>query len=244
MMFQADAYNEAFEAYRKALSHPVPDVDASIDLVPAAVAAHRESEAYDLLKSLGARSSNQGVRTAMSKLMAAQGNFEEAVRYAVEACRLAQTDLAPWEQLASIYSDAGDGERLADVLTTMQRLAPQSAVTSYYAAASFFLRSQFEAALRAVQESIAADGRRARTHNLLGAINASLGNADAARRAFLAALDLDPRDITAYTNLALLDLQLHDPSSARRLFAEALSLDPESETARQGLIDAEEAMAH
>jgi Flp pilus assembly protein TadD len=88
------------------------------------------------------------------------------------------------------------------------------------------------------REAIAIEPHRAATHNLLGAIEASLGRSDQARAAFEAALRLDARDSTTYTNLGLLELSSGNAARASKLFGEALSLDPTSDGARRGLAQA------
>src|SRR5262249_52360266 len=85
------------------------------------------------------------------------------------------------------------------------------------------------------RQSIEMEPQRAASHNLLGAIQASLGQSEQARGAFRAALDLDSRDSATYTNLGMLELSSGNGSKAADLFAAALSTDPASYAGRQGL---------
>jgi tetratricopeptide (TPR) repeat protein len=243
LMARISAYDEAFENYRTALALHPADADAPRGLVSVAIAAHRESEAVSLLKALASADSGQvQVRIALSRLLAARGEFEQAIAQAAEACRAVPSSLAAWEQLASIFSDAGEAERLDAAVDSMRNLDPKNAVTLYYTGASHFLHGRLELAVTTVQQAIAADPRHAAAYNLLGATYASLGNVTAAREAFTTAIGLDPRDSATYTNLALLELNAHNPSSAGRWFAEALSLDPTSTAAREGLAQARNAV--
>jgi Flp pilus assembly protein TadD len=168
----------------------------------------------------------------------ARGRVEEAIAQATEACRVARSDLAAWEQLASIFSDVGDADRLDATVEVMRRLGPRHGATLYYDAAARFLHGQLQPALERAREAVAADGSRAAAHNLLGAIHASLGSPELARTSFTAAMELNPRDTSTYTNLAMLELNLHNAPAASRWFAEALSLDPTLSTARDGLLQA------
>jgi spermidine synthase len=236
MMARLAAYDEAFDNYTTALTLDATDSEALAGIVPVAVAAHREDEAVGLLESVGsAPPGHARARTSLAKLLAARGAVDEAIAQATEACRLAPSDLAAWEQLASIFSDVGDAEQLDRTVATMRRIDPHHGGTLYYAAASHFLHGRLEPALETVQAAIAVDSRRAAAQNLLGAIHASMGNVAAARRAFADAMARDPRDSATYTNLARLELHANNLSAASRWFGEALSLDPASAAAREGL---------
>lgn len=233
-MLAADAYDIAYQDYTNAARLDRTDATALAGLVRTAVASHHEAEAATLLKSLAGESSVPAPRIALSKLLAATGGFDEALNTARAAALAAPADPAALEQLASLYAERGDPVGLDPVVDTLQRLFPNRPMTSYYAAASSFLHERLPAALARAQEAVEKDPQHAASHNLLGAIHASLGQAAEARTAFQAALRLDARDSTTYTNLALLELSSGRSAQAADLFSEALSLDPSSEAARQG----------
>ena len=134
-----------------------------------------------------------------------------------------------------MYADVGDAAQLDAVVAELRRRFPSAATTRYYEAAASFLRGDLRHASTLAQESIALEPRRAAAHNLLGAIQASLGQAEQARATFRTALELDARDSATYVNLALLELSSGRPGEAASLFTEALSLDPSSEAAHEGL---------
>jgi Flp pilus assembly protein TadD len=171
---------------------------------------------------------------ALSRLYAASGSVEEAVRTAAEAVARAPDDASALEQLASVYADIGDGSRLAPIVARLASHADRAG-SHYYAAALQFLEGDLEAAAAAARAALTIDPRHGKAQNLIGAIQATKGDTSAARTAFNAALTLDPRDPATYQNLALLELNTGNVAAAARLYAEALSLDPASETARQGL---------
>jgi spermidine synthase len=243
LMLNADAYEMAYQDYAKALELDAGDSEAPDGLVRAAVAAQHQPDAIARLES-AARSHPRAVRVwiALSKLQAAAGAFDRAVAAAKEAVAVDPREPAALEQLASLYSDAGDGVNLDVVANTLRHAFPDSRGAHYYTAAAQFLHQDLPAAARSVQLAIGVDPRFAPAQNLSGAIQASEGNVDAARSASRAALTLDARDPTTYTNFGVLELSHGHAPEAADLFAEALSIDPASAAARQGLADARRAL--
>jgi spermidine synthase len=238
MMLAADAYDVAYSDFAKAVGLDSTDVGAMAELVRAAVASRRDGEAVRLLKSLiDADPKDTRPRVALSKLQAATGAVEEAIRTAGEASRIESSDPAALDQLASLYADFGDAARLEPTVDLLQRRFGGRPQTLYFAAASSFLQGRLPAALGFIQQVVAADPKRADAYNMMGAIHASLGQVAQARAAFGEALRLNPRDGSAYTNLGLLELSAGGRAQARELFSESLSLDPQSAAARQGLAD-------
>ncbi len=242
LMMRADAYETAYQEYAKALELDPTDPEAPEGIVRAAIAAHRETDAITRLESAARLRHAVGVWIALSKLQAASGSFDRAVAAAKEAIAVDSPDPAALEQIASLYSDAGDAANLDAVADTLRHFFPNSRGAHYYTAAAQFLHQDLAAAARTIQLAIAADPRFAPAQNLAGAIQATEGNVDAARNAFRAALSLDPRDPATYTNFGVLELSHGHAPEAADLFAEALSLDPASPSARQGLADAHRAL--
>ena len=243
MMMKADAYEIGYQEYAKALELDPDDPEAPDGLVRAAAATRREADAIGRLES-AARQRPHGVHVwiALSKMQAAAGSLDRAVAAAREAVSVESLDSVALEQLASLYSDAGDAPSLDAVAQTLRNAFPNSRGAHYYTAASQFLHQDLAAAGRSIQLAITADPKFAPAHNLAGAIQATEGNVDAARAAFRAALTLDPRDAATYTNFGVLELSHGHAPEAANLFAEALSIDPASQTARQGLADARRAL--
>jgi Flp pilus assembly protein TadD len=139
------------------------------------------------------------------------------------------------DQLASLFADAGDGQRLAAIVTDLERAAPDSESTLYYSASLQFMAGRPEEAIRTAEQLRARNPRHARCLNLLGAAYATVGRRDDARRAFEQSIAADPRDPTAYTNLGAFELEAGRADAAADYYAEALTLDPTSNTAQDGL---------
>lgn len=235
MLRRAGAYEQAYDAAGDALEKAPDSAEALQALVESAAATGRQAAAVALLEATVARHPDLvAPRVTLSKLHAAQGAFDIAISVARDARRGGPDDGAALEQLASIYADVGDADRLAPVVYALGQF-PDRAGARYYAAAHHFMRGELAQAQQAAQQALSLDPLFARAQNLLGAIYATQGNTALARKAFEASLALDPQDPTTYQNLALLELNTGNPGGAARLFAEALTLDPESQPAREGL---------
>jgi spermidine synthase len=236
MMLGAGAYDAAYQDFVTASRLDPADRDALSGIARTAVPLHREADAAAVLTSLAAANpTTPAPRIALSKLEAATGAFSAAVASAKDACLIEPIQPEALDQLASLYADAGDAAHLDPVVDELRRLFPARATTRYYEAASRFLHGDLAGASILAQQSIEMEPEQAVSHNLLGAIQASLGQSEQARAAFQAALGLDARDTATYTNLALLELSSGNDARAAGLFAEALSLDPASDAAREGL---------
>jgi spermidine synthase len=238
MLLRADAYRPGYLDFVRALEFD-PGDGASMDgLIRAAASASRLDEARGILSKLAAESGSASAKLALSRVLASQGAIDEAVRLPVGLLQVDPSNFPALEQLASILSDVGDGERLAPVVARMMVSAPGNTWSHYYAAALLFIQQRPADTLREARLAVTADPSNAKAHNLVGASLASLGDRDRARAAFEASLKADPKDPGTYTNLATLELQEGNVARARQYFAEALTIDPTSTTARQGLLSA------
>jgi Flp pilus assembly protein TadD len=239
MLMQAQAFDAAYVDYTAALRLTPSDSAALDGLVRAAAAAHRETDAEALLRSLvSTQRSDAAPRVALAKLLGSRGRLDEAVAIASDATTTFPGDASAWEQLASLHADRGDAARLAPVVTVLRRDFPQRAASWYFAASERFLAGDVAAAMPLAQRAIALNAGYADAYNLLGAAYAEGSNVTAAREAFSASLRLDPRDSVTYANLAQLEMADGRREVAADLFAEALSLDPSSVPAREGLAQA------
>lgn len=235
MLRQATAYEPAYQAALDAVEKSPSSLDAWLTLVDTAVPTGRQRDTLTHLAETAARHPDLAApQIARSRLLAGTGSLDEAARAATVAVQIAPGDPQALEQLASVFADAGDLDRLAPVVAALAAHA-ERAGSHYYAGALAFMRGDLVAAQAAAQRALTTDPRHARAQNLLGAIAATQGQTETARAAFAKALELEPRDPSTYQNLALLELHDGHAAVAARLFAEALSLDPSSVAARDGL---------
>ena len=239
MQLRADAYDVAYEDLSRAADMNPANPAILQELARAAGGSQREQEAIALLDRLSSTiPAEPMLHIARSRLLASLGAIDSAVSAAEQAVAVAPASIPARAQLASLLTDAGDAARLAPVVSSMARAAPQHPDTRYYLAALEFLRQDFAAAVRFGEQAVAEAPTDARAQNLLGAALASLGQFDAARTAFQDAERAAPQDARTQVNLGLLDLRSGSAEDAVQRFAAALALDPESPGALNGLAEA------
>ena len=235
MYLKADASRPAFEDLMRALEASPDDPVALDGLIRVAANLNRIADAQAFLTKLASDPARAPAKLALSRVLASQGNMDEAVRIPFSLLQADASNVPALEQLASVLSDLGDTTRLEPVVARLLQEAPKSTWAHYYAASLFFLQNRHDMALRAARNAVAIDPANAKAHNLIGAALASTGQHDAARAAFETSIKADPREPGTYTNLATLELQSGNRDLAARYFAEALTVDPNSQAARDGL---------
>jgi Flp pilus assembly protein TadD len=237
---KAEAYGLAFDSFRKAVALNPRNADALAGLSQAAAPARKGDEELSWLRSIAASDpGNANVRIELSRLLASSGDVQGGIDAATGALTVAPEEPRAAEQLASVYADAGDGDRLAPLAEAMARRFPSRADPRYYLATAFFLHGQTPQARDTVRGLVAAHPDHARAQNLLGAACATLGDRECAESAFRASIRANPHDASTYVNLGTFYLQSANPAAAD-LFAEALAIDPTSTAARSGLSQARE----
>ena len=244
MELKADAHDAAYDRFRRAVQLNHRNAEALAGLSDAASGAKREDEERAWLESLArAEPDNAVVRVELSRLLATMGHAELAASTASEAVRIAPDDPAAMEQLASVYADAGDAAGLTQVAETLVSKFPSREKSHYYHANALFLNGRIREAMEEARTVVAGNPKDSRAQNLLGVSCANLGLKDCALAAFTAALAVDPRDPATYVNLGVFHLQAANPAAAVQYFSVALTLDHASDPARQGLAEAQAALA-
>ena len=239
MLLQAEAYRLAHDAYAQAFDLEPDDVDGADGLVRSAGEAGQDAVEATLtrLRGIVARDAGRGnvaARVALSQLLGARGEIAEAVSMLSPVA----TDPRVIEQLASLYADQGDVDRLRRVVEQLERIWPDRPGTAYYRATLSLSIGRPQDAIAAAEPAAHRYPLEGRLQNVLGVAYATASRRDEARRAFEAALARDPRDAATYTNLGLLDLETGQADRAVSRFGEALLLDPESARALAALADA------
>ena len=233
MLIDASSPRAAWTDFETALRLDPHDTRALEGLVRTGAAANRGSETATLLRELAAPSDRLEAQIALSRFLASTGAIPEAAALALAAAERHPSDVAALEQLASIFSDVGDKERLLPVVARLRSVAPTADATRYYSASLLFLDGRTDQAIAEARVLVAANPTHARGHNLLGAALATAGRREAARDAFLASLKAEPHDPSTYTNLGLLELETGNRQSGLQRLAEALLLDPNATSARE-----------
>ena len=235
MFLKADAHRPAYDDLARSLTANPEDPAALDALIRAAASLNRISDAQSFLTNLASNPAHISAKLALSRVLASEGNVNEAIRIPFSVLQANPSNIAALEQLASVLSDLGDTARLEPVAIRLVKEAPKSAWSHYYAASLFFLQNRHDLALQAARNAVAIDPAHAKAYNLIGACLANMGRRDEARTAFETSLKSDPRESGTYTNLANLELQSGNRNLAIRYFAEALTVDPTSQSARDGL---------
>jgi spermidine synthase len=235
MLRRAESHAAAYDHYMRAIERNPGDAAALDGLVQTSAPLNRVPATRELLTKLSSNPVHIEARVALSRLLAAEGAFDEAARMALLVVQARPGYVPALEQLASILTDAGDADRLAPVVARLRIDAPERATTHYYAAALAFLQQRPDQAVRDAEAALRIEPGHARARNILGAALAGLGQRDRAREAFTASLTSNPRDPATYSNLATLELESGNRQAAERYFAEALTLDPTNAVAREGL---------
>ncbi|MGE0040029.1 MAG: fused MFS/spermidine synthase [Vicinamibacterales bacterium] len=238
MLLRADAVRPAYADLVRAAGADPLDAGTLDGLIRASAPARRDAETRALLTTLAADPAHQAAGLALSRLLAADGAYDQAVRIPLAQAQADPDNTAALEQLASIFADLGDADRLAPVVARLRQVAPGSEAARYYSASLLFMQGRIDLALGEAQAVTRMNPRHARAQNLAGACLASLGRPDEARTAFEASLAVEGRDPATYTNLGTLELQAGNPGRAAEYFAEALTVDPTSAPARAGLAQA------
>jgi len=235
MFLRSDAHRPAYVDFERALALDPHDPVTLDGLVRAAAGLTRIDDARAILGRLASAPQNTAAKLALSKVLASQGNMDEAARIPLGVLQSDSGNVAALEQLASVLSDAGDAARLEPVVARLVAEAPKNTWAHYYAGSLFFMQSRLELAAQAARNAVSLDPANAKAQNLLGACLASMGQVDAARAAFEASLKADAREPGTYVNLATLEIQSGNRERALQYFAEALTVDPMSQGAREGL---------
>jgi len=244
MELKAEAYDSAYDAFHRAVALNTRNADALAGLSLAASGARKQDDERASLAALAtADPSNAAVRIELSRVLASAGDFDGSIRSAEDALHLAPDDPRAGEQLASVFADAGDVERLGPLAAALVERFPTRPDSRYYEATALFLSGHTREAAAEARRVVAADPKHARAYNLLGAACATDGQRDCARTAFETSLRLNPHDASTYVNLGTLLLQSGSASSAVDCFAEALTVNPTSTAARDGLAQARAALA-
>lgn len=234
MLLRADAFRPAYQDFVRALEADPDDASALEGLLRAAAPLQRHHEAEALLTRL-AEGPGRTAKLALSRLLAAQGRYDQAAAIAFALARDNPNDVPALEQLASVLADAGDIERMRPVVARLRAVSPGTEATHYYSAALLFMENRIDLALAEARRVVALNPGHAKAQNLIGACLATLGRQEQARTAFQASLTADPRDPSTYTNLATLEMQAGNLALAEQYFAEALTIDPNHGPAREGL---------
>jgi spermidine synthase len=249
MLLQAEAYRAAYDAFARALTAAPDHADALDGLTRAAAGGGEKTmdAALAWLRDAVARDTtmqNVPARVALARVLSARGATDEAIDLMTSLSATHANDARPVEQLAGIFADLGEIDRLKPLADQLQRQWPDRPATPYYGATLSLLSGQAAEAVRLAEPAVRKHPRDARLRNVLGIAYASTGRRDEGRKSLEAALDLDARESSTYTNLAIVDLETGQLERAVSRLGEALLLDPGSARALGALVTVLERMGY
>ena len=245
MLLKAEVHEAAWYDFARAVESDPADVDAYEGLIRSSIpgATPGVNEALSVLRRLATDDSRIQPKVALSRLLAATGNTQEATAILVDLLRRVPDDPTVLEQLASVLSDVGDTDRLPAVVATLRRIAPDNPGTRYHTAALLLQQGRPDLSVTEAESVVRDHPSHALAQSVLGIALASVGQSGRAREAFEASLRANPFSSRTYANLAVLEMEAGRLDEAAWRFAEALLIDPSSEAARRGLADARAAGA-
>ena len=239
MEMRAQAFGAAYDSFLRAATMNPRNPAALSGLSDAAGGSNRLGDVREWLSRTAARDSqNAVIRIELSRVLAVAGDSQGAVQAAADALRLAPDEPRAAEQLASVYADTGDAQRLGPLADAMVQRYPARPEAQYYRATALYLRGQNQDAIAAARHVVEIAPGHARAQSLLGAACAAVGQRDCARTAFEAAVTGNPREPAGYVNAGVFNLEAGNASAAAEYFASALTIDPTSKPARDGLAQA------
>lgn len=239
MLLKAEAYTAAYASFRRAVELDSEDPEALRGVSDAAGGAQRQSEHRAWLEALARDApDNAAARVELSRALAAAAEFDKAIAAASEARRLRPADPLPAEQLASVFADMGDVNRLRPLADTLVGRFPDRDDSRYYHAVALLLEGRTAEAAEQARRLLGDSPQYGKAQNLLGTACAALKEHECARQAFEASIRLNPEDPSSHINLGVFYLESSNAAAAADAFAEALALDPASKAARSGLAQA------
>ena len=238
MLYRADGYAPALNLFVRIVERSPRDRRALDGLIRAAVPLGRAPYARDVLAA-AADPVNDEAKLALSQLLASEGAFEDSARIPLGMVQSQPANLPAVEQLASIFSDAGDAEHLAPAVARLRAQALDRASTRYYSATLAYMQQRPDIAIREAEAALAINPAYARAQNVLGAalagVSHAIGRTPRSYRPSASIRGTPPPTPTSPRS------KWKPVTSAPRdsLFAEALTLDPSKFTIpREGLTHA------
>lgn len=172
-----------------------------------------------------------------SRLHAATGQFEKAVRSAKRAVEISPNLLEAQLALAEAYIG---GKRYVEALDSLSKVEPQfsnSAAFHYTSGIAQMRLNRLQSAIAAFERAVQLDPSYDQAYFLLGTVSYATGNLDKAESAYTAATRLNNRNPMYFAYLA----RLYDhrgpafEDSARQATQQALALDPTEPECNQRL---------
>jgi tetratricopeptide (TPR) repeat protein len=177
---------------------------------------------------------NQADREVFTRAMRARLLSENLKGYEV-MLRADPNNAAMHDDVAQLYAQAGNVERVAAHFAETARIKPESAPAQYNLGTALLVQGKRDEARRAFQRAIAIDPTYANAHRSLGTALYGEGKLDEASQSYRRAIQLAPGDAAAHHNLGvLLQVQGRFPEAIAE-YREAVRIDGSHLDAHYGL---------
>lgn len=155
---------------------------------------------------LASDGANPDLLVAMSQLLEAKGQLEQAIETMQFAVLLNATAIPHLIRLGDLLIKAGDPVAAEDVYVQVWHLAPERSNGLVGIAQALSDQGRMEAALTHAERAVRLDPQQSRAHEIHGLVLAQLGRMEEAIAAFSAGLELDPSSANhhAYRGMAKL----------------------------------------
>jgi len=171
------------------------------------------------------------------RLSLASGDRPQAIAYLSQATARPDVRMAPEVQLeiASGFIGAGEYGKAIDLLAALPASSAGSGYHREYLLISALLRKgDKDRALAEARAVLERSGNDTAARNLVAAVYAAAGQADAGREQLVQALKTKPDDVPTLLNLARLDLAEGKSADAEAGFRKVLDIDPKNLDAATG----------
>lgn len=177
---------------------------------------------------------NQADRDRLTRDLAAALRRENINGYET-MLRADPDNAALHDDVAVLYAEAGDVDRVAAHFAETVRLKPGSAPAHYNLGTAQLVQKKREDARRSFQKAVELDPGYANAYRSLGAVLQTDGKADEALANYRRAIQLAPNDPFAHYNLGVLLQSQRKFADAIAQYREALRIDSNYADAQRGL---------
>jgi len=208
-------FEEAAEAFRRAILEGGESSRCLNNLGTVLDALGERAEALQMFhRAIAADENNAEACHNLGALYAEEGRTREAIRFFEAALHL-RPDAEGYHNLGLVHFQAADFDKALDCFERCVSMAPEHAVSIYFAAISLLRKGVYREAVRRFEAVLALDSRLVRAHFYVGVAMHKLGRHEDALAALLRAVEAFPDDGKLHYQLALTYDALVMPREAR-----------------------------
>ncbi|MBU0743602.1 tetratricopeptide repeat protein [bacterium] len=208
-------YREAAAAFRQAIEQGGESGPYLNNLGTVLDALGERAEAMQMFhRAIAADGDNAEACHNLGALYAEEGRTRDAIRFFEAALEL-RPDADGYHNLGLVHFQAAQFDKALECFEKCEKLAPEHAVTKYFAALSLLRKGVYREAVARFSAALALDNRLVRAHFYVGVAMHKMGRLEDALAALLRALEAFPDDGKLHYQLALTYDALVMPMEAR-----------------------------